>query len=63
MGSKSFANGSEMIAGDFSKYQSFERLLNRTFVRFADDLGLQVDYQIYNKPTLPTKEPTNTATI
>ena len=63
MGSKSFANGSEMIAGDFSKYQSFERLLNRTFVRFADDLGLQVDYQIYNKPTLPTNEPTNTATI
>lgn len=50
MSSKSFANGTEMREGDFRKYQTFERLLNRTFVRFANDLGLQVDYTIYNKP-------------
>lgn len=48
--SKSLSNGSELIAGDFSKYQSFERLLNQTFVRMAEDMGLSVDYEIYNKP-------------
>lgn len=50
MSSKSFANGSETREGDFSKYQSFERLLNGTFIRFAEAIGLQVDYAIYNKP-------------
>lgn len=47
---KSLSNGSELREGDFSKYQSFERLLNSTFVEFARDLGLSVDYMIYNKP-------------
>lgn len=48
--SKSLSNGSELKEGDFNKYQSFERLLNRTFVRMAFDMGLNVDYTIYNKP-------------
>lgn len=48
--SKTLANGTELREGDFNKYQSFERLLNRTFVKFAADLGLQVTYTIYNKP-------------
>lgn len=48
--SKSLSNGSELREGDFSKYQSFERLLNRTFVKMAADIGLTVDYTIYNKP-------------
>lgn len=50
LSSKAFANGSEMLQGDFAKYQSFERLLNATFVRMANDIGLRVDYTIYNKP-------------
>lgn len=49
--SKTLANGSELREGDFNKYQSFERLLNKTFIRMAFDLGMQVDYTIYNKPT------------
>jgi len=48
--SKSLSNGSELREGDFNKYQSFERLLNKTFVRMAQDMGLNVDYSIYNKP-------------
>ena len=48
--SKTLANGTELREGDFNKYQSFERLLNRTFVKFAADLGLNVTYTIYNKP-------------
>lgn len=48
--SKSLSNGSELREGDFNKYQSFERLLNRTFIRMAGDMGLVVDYTIYNKP-------------
>ena len=47
---KALSNGSELIAGDFAKYQSFERMLNHTFITLADDLGLLVDYTIYNKP-------------
>ena len=50
LSSKAFANGSEMLQGDFAKYQSFERLLNCTFVRMAQYVGLRVDYKIYNKP-------------
>lgn len=50
-GSKSFANGSELREGDFAKYQSFERLLNHTFVEFAVNLGLGLTYTIYNKPS------------
>lgn len=47
---KTLANGSELREGDFNKYQSFERLLNRTFVRLADEMGMKVTYNIYNKP-------------
>lgn len=54
--SKSFANGTEMREGDFNKYQSFERLFNQTFMQMAFDLGLQLDYTIYNKPQRPTNE-------
>lgn len=48
--SKSLANGTELREGDFNKYQSFERLLNCTFVQMAQDLGMKIDYTIYNKP-------------
>ena len=48
--SKSLSNGSELREGDFNKYQSFERLLNRTFVQMAQAYGMTVDYTIYNKP-------------
>lgn len=48
--SKSLANGTELREGDFNKYQSFERLLNQTFVQMAKDLNIRVDYTIYNKP-------------
>ena len=47
---KALANGSELREGDFNKYQSFERMLDATFVAMADAYGLQVDYTIYNKP-------------
>lgn len=53
--SKTLANGSELREGDFNKYQSFERLLNHTFVRMAMEIGLNVTYTIYNKP-LRTKD-------
>ena len=55
--SKTLANGTELKEGDFNKYQSFERLLNRTFVKFAADphIGLTLDYSIYNKPQRPTQ--------
>lgn len=52
--SKSLANGSELREGDFNKYQSFERLLNETFVDMAKAIGLNVTYTIYNKPVRPT---------
>lgn len=48
--SKTLSNGTELREGDFNKYQSFERLLNHTFVRLADEMGLDVTYNIYNKP-------------
>lgn len=48
--SKTLANGTELREGDFNKYQSFERLLNHTFVRFASEIGMNVNYTIYNKP-------------
>lgn len=56
--SKSLSNGSELREGDFSKYQSFERLLNRTFVKMAADIGLTVDYTVYNKPEREISQPT-----
>lgn len=49
--SKALANGSELREGDRMKYSTFERLLNATFVNFAQNIGLQIDYTIYNKPT------------
>lgn len=66
--SKTLSNGSELREGDFNKYQSFERLLNRTFVKMANDIGLNVDYAIYNKPdrnggTLTEAETLTTQTI
>lgn len=48
--SKALSNGSEIVAGDMLLYKSFERLLNRSFILMADDLGLKIDYNIYNKP-------------
>lgn len=54
--SKSLSNGTELREGDFNKYQSFERLLNRTFMRLANDCGLAVDYTIYNKPVRQTQQ-------
>lgn len=56
VGSKSLANGSEYMAGDFAKYQSFERLLQATFIRLANEVGLRVDYTIYNKPEMKTED-------
>ena len=51
--SKAFANGSEILAGDFQKYQSFERLLVSTFYTLAEILGCSITYNIYNKPVIP----------
>lgn len=66
--SKSLSNGSELIAGDFAKYQSFERLCDCTWVQFARDCGLRPGmvelvqgepvksyYTIYNKPKQKTE--------
>jgi hypothetical protein len=50
MSSKSLSNGGELKEGDFAKYQTFERLLNKTFIALANAMLLKVDYQIYNKP-------------
>lgn len=61
--SKSLSNGTELREGDYNKYQSFERLLDQTFVQLARDCGLLPGaqdviegevipsyYVIYNKP-------------
>jgi hypothetical protein len=50
--SKAFANGSEITASDFQKYQSFERLLVSTFVELANMLQIDITYTIYNKPII-----------
>ena len=50
--SKAFANGSEILEGDFQKYQSFERLLVSTFVELAKLLQIEITYTIYNKPKI-----------
>lgn len=47
---KALANGSELREGDFNKYQSFERMLEHTFIRMAEAYGMKIDYTIYNKP-------------
>lgn len=46
----SLSNGGEMREGDLLKYKSYERLLNKTFVKMANDLEMVIDYDIYNKP-------------
>lgn len=66
--SKSLSNGSELREGDFNKYQSFERLLDQTWVQFARDCKLRPGatdivegepvksyYVIYNKPKQPAQ--------
>lgn len=52
--SKTLSNGTEMREGDYNKYQSFERLLNKTFILMASYFGMAIDYTIYNKPTRGT---------
>ena len=55
------SNGGEIQEGDALKYKTFERLLNKTFIKMARDLDLVVDYTIYNKPVpTPAKTPTTT---
>lgn len=46
------SNGGEIQEGDILRYKTFERLLNKTFIKMARDLDLIVDYTIYNKPKL-----------
>lgn len=47
---KSLSNGGEVHEGDRLKYKTFERMLNKTFIALAAELGLRVSYMIYNKP-------------
>lgn len=51
---KTLANGSELREGDFNKYQTFERLLEKTFMQLSRDCGLSITYTIYNKPQRAT---------
>jgi len=55
-GGNSLSNGGEIREGDLLKYKSFERLLNKTFIKMAADLDLIVDYSIYNKPIPKVQE-------
>lgn len=48
--SKALANGGEIIAGDRILYNSFERLLEKTFMQMARDIKLKIDYTIAGKP-------------
>lgn len=67
--SKALSNGSELMAGDFAKYQSFERVFDSTWVQFARKCGLRPGmtevvqgetvksyYTIYNKPKQKTEQ-------
>lgn len=54
----SLSSGGQVSEGDLLKYKTFERLLNRTFIKMASDLDLVVDYNIYNKPQKTTEQPT-----
>lgn len=56
----SLSNGGEMREGDIMKYKSYERLLNKTFVKMAKDLDLVIDYTIYNKPQMTVQSETTT---
>lgn len=53
--SNGLSNGGELRECDLLKYKTFERLLNKTFIRMAKDLDLIVDYTIYNKPVAQTQ--------
>lgn len=53
--SNGLSNGGEITEGDILKYKTFERLLNKTFIRFANDLDMKVNYTIYNKPKMNTQ--------
>lgn len=53
--SNSLASGTQVQEGDLLKYKTFERLINKTFVRMAEDLELIIDFTIYNKPTQQTE--------
>ena len=46
----SLSNGGELIEGDFQRYATFERLLNRSLIALARELGIPMTYTIYNKP-------------
>jgi len=59
----SLSNGGEMREGDIMKYKSFERLLNKTFIKMAKDLELIIDYDIYNKPQMAVQTTVQTPTI
>lgn len=48
--SKALSNGSELHEGDKSKYKSFHRLFERTFVQMAIDFGLKITYSIDGEP-------------
>lgn len=52
----SLSNGGEMREGDILKYKSYERLLNKTFIKMAKDLDLIIDYTIYNKPQMSVQQ-------
>lgn len=53
--SKSLSNGGELREGDYNKYQSFERLLNYTFLQLAESVGLRLTYTMDNKPKRETE--------
>ena len=48
--SNGLSNGGELREGDLLKYKTYERLLNKTFIKMAADLDMIVEYSIYNKP-------------
>lgn len=48
--SKALSNGSELHEGDKSKYKSFRRLFERTFVQMAMDFNLKISYAIDGEP-------------
>lgn len=56
-GGNALSNGGEIREGDLLKYKSYERLLNKTFIKMASDLDLVIDYKIYNKPEPKIQEP------
>lgn len=59
--SKALANGGELREGDKSKYKSFRRLFERTFMQMAIDLGINITYSIDGEPQDDAVQPQNTA--